>query len=87
MTYHVVLTARAEADLNRIYERLAQGSAKGAARWYESFWSAVERLKTHPLACALARESDQFQEELRHLLFGTRQGRTYRALFVVRGTW
>ncbi len=84
MTYKVVLTARAEADLDRIYERLSQGSTKGAARWYESFWKAVERLKTHPFSCVLAYEHDQFQEEVRHLLFGTRQGRTYRALFVVR---
>jgi plasmid stabilization system protein ParE len=85
MTYRVELTARAEADLDRIYERLSRGSAKGAARWYESFWNAVERFKTHPLSCVLAFEHDQFREELRHFLFGTRQGRTYRALFVVRG--
>jgi plasmid stabilization system protein ParE len=85
MTYHIVLAARAEADLDRIYERLSQGSTKGAARSYQSFWRAVERLKTHPFSCVLAYEHDQFQEELRHLLFGTRQGRTYRALLVVRG--
>jgi hypothetical protein len=84
MTYRVELTARAEADLDRIYERLSSASAKGAARWYESFWDGVERLKTHPFSCVLAFEHDQFQEELRHLLFGTTQGRTYRALFVVR---
>jgi hypothetical protein len=79
------MTARAEADPNRIYEKLAQGSTKGAARWYESFWASVERLKTHPSSCALAYEHDQFHEELRHLLFGTKRGRTYRALFVIRG--
>ena len=85
MSYNIVLTARAEADLDRIYERLSQGIAKGAARWYQSFWRAVERLKTHPFSFVLAFEHDQFEEELRHLLFGTRHGRTYRALFVVRG--
>ena len=85
MSYHVVLTSQAELDLNRIYERISRGSPKGAARWYQSFWSAIERLKKHPLSCALAFENDQFQEELRNLLFGTRRGRTYRALFVIRG--
>jgi plasmid stabilization system protein ParE len=84
MSYRVVLTARAEADLDRIYGRLAQGSPEGAARWYESFWSATERLKTQPFLCNLAHEHDRFQEEVRHLLFGTKRGRTYRALFVVR---
>lgn len=85
MTYKVVLTARAEAYLDRIYEQLAEGNPKGAARWYESFWKSVERLNGLPFACALAYEHERFPEEVRNLLFGTRQGRTYRALFVVRG--
>ena len=33
MSYRVEPTAQAEADLNRIYERLAELDPKGAARW------------------------------------------------------
>ena len=38
-----------------------------------------------PTACSVAAESKQFPEEVRCMLFGTTRGRTYRALFVVRG--
>lgn len=85
MTYRVQPTAQAEADIERIFAWLSQRSPEGAARWYESFWNAAERLKTMPHSCGLAPESDDFNDEVRHMLFGTRKGRTYRALFVVRG--
>jgi plasmid stabilization system protein ParE len=85
MTYRVELSARAEADMARIHGRLAERSPEGAARWYEAFWDAVARLQLNPFACGLAHESGRFDEELRHLLFGTRRGRIYRALFIVRG--
>src|SRR3954452_24515439 len=84
MTYRVQPTAQAEADINRIFAWLSGRSPEGARRWYESFWDAAERLKSSPRSFALASEDDQFDEELRHILFRTRRGRTYRALFVVR---
>ena len=85
MTYLVQPTAQAEADIDRIFAWLSERSPEGARRWYDSFWDAAERLKTAPLSCALAPEDDDFAEEVRHMLFGTKRGRTYRALFVVRG--
>ncbi len=85
MTYRVQPTAQAEADIDRIFAWLSERSPDGARRWYDSFWDAAERLKTMPLACALAPENDDFDDEVRLMLFGTRRGRTYRALFVVRG--
>lgn len=85
MTYRVEPTAQAEADIDRIFAWLSERSPEGARRWYESFWDSIERLRTMPLSCGLAPESDDFDEEVHLLLFGTRRGRTYRALFVVRG--
>jgi hypothetical protein len=38
-----------------------------------------------PLSCGLAFENPDFDEELRHLLFGNHPKRRYRALFTVRG--
>jgi plasmid stabilization system protein ParE len=84
MTYRVEPTAQAEADIDRIFAWLSERSPEGARRWYESFWDSAERLKTMPLSCGLAPESGDFAEEVRHMLFSTRRGRTYRALFVVR---
>jgi len=85
MNYRVELTAQAEVDINRIYAWLSQRSQEGATRWYESFWNSADRLKTFPLSCGLAPENDEFGEKLRHMLFGTKRGRTYRALFVISG--
>jgi plasmid stabilization system protein ParE len=85
MTYRVQPTAQAEADIDRIFAWLSGRSPEGARRWYESFCEAAERLESSPQSFALAPENDEFDEELRHILFRTRRGRTYRALFVIRG--
>jgi plasmid stabilization system protein ParE len=85
MTYHVQPTAQAEADIDRIFNWLFDRSPEGARRWYETFWDSAERLKSLPLSCGVAPESDDFPEEVRQMLFKTRRGRTYRALFVIRG--
>lgn len=84
MNYRIELSARSESDLGRIFQWLSERSPEGAARWYESFWDATERLKRFPLVCDIAAESHRFPEEVRCMLFGTKRGRTYRALFVVR---
>ena len=85
MTYRIETTAQAEADIERIYAWLSGRSVAGANRWYGSFSQAVERLNTNPLACALARENNDFAQEIRNLLFGTPRGRIYRALFIIEG--
>src|SRR4051812_20287185 len=85
MTCHVQPTAQAEADIDRIFAWLSERSPDGARRWYEAFLDAAERLTSSPESFALAPEDDEFDEDLRSVLFSTRKGRTYRALFVVRG--
>jgi plasmid stabilization system protein ParE len=85
MSFRIEPSAQAISDIERIFAWLLERSPDGAARWYESFWEATERLKQFPSSCALAAESHRFPEELRCMLFGTPRGRTYRALFVVRG--
>jgi plasmid stabilization system protein ParE len=84
MTYRIQPSAQAEADIDRIFNWLSQRSPDGAARWYESFWNATERLKKFPLSSSIAAESHRFPEEVCCMLFGTTKGRTYRALYVVR---
>ncbi len=42
-------------------------------------------LEKNPFLSRLAPETEELQEELRHVMFRTRAGRTYRALFVVVG--
>jgi plasmid stabilization system protein ParE len=85
MSYRIQPSAQAEADIDRIFTWLSGRSPEGAARWYESFWEGAKRLKEFPLSCAIAAEAKDFPEELRCMLFGTKKGRAYRALFAVRG--
>ena len=73
MSYRIQPSAQAEADIAHIFDWLSKRSPDGASRWYEAFWDATEQLKKHPLSCALAPEAEEFNEELRHMLFGTRR--------------
>jgi hypothetical protein len=43
--YRIQPSAQAETDINRIFNCLSERSPDGAARWYESFWDATERLQ------------------------------------------
>jgi hypothetical protein len=85
MSYRVELSVQAQEDLARLLESLRDGSPKAAGRLARNFWAATMRLETMPLSCGLARESDLFPEEVRHLLFWVNPRRKYRALFAIRG--
>lgn len=85
MSYRVELTEGAYADLDRLTISLAERSPASADRLSAQFYHALPRLESFPLACGIAHESRFSREELRHLLFEVRKGRSYRALFVVRG--
>lgn len=85
MNYRVEISGQAAVDLDRVLAALHERSPMAASRLARKFWRSLDRLRVFPLACGLAHESDAFPEEVRHLLFGLRSGRKYRALFVVRG--
>jgi plasmid stabilization system protein ParE len=85
MTYDVGLAARAERDAREIRDWIAERSTAGAQRWLDALDHAMARLAEDPLKFALASESDAFPMDLREILFKTRSGNTYRALFHVEG--
>src|SRR4051794_30674495 len=84
MSYQVELTEGAYADLDRLTTALAERWPEGSRRIIPRFYAALPRLESFPLSCGLAHESRFFPEEVRHLLFDIRKGRTYRALFTVQ---
>lgn len=53
--------------------------------WIEKWEQTLDRLCNRPLECGIAPESADYDIEIRHTLFKTRRGRTYRALFTVVG--
>jgi plasmid stabilization system protein ParE len=85
MSFRVVVLARARLDVGTIYDWIADRSAEGAQRWLDQFEKATATLATNPFLAPLAPESDRFDIEIRHILFRTRAGQTYRAVFTVEG--
>jgi plasmid stabilization system protein ParE len=85
MPYRVKVLARARQDLDEIVAFNAERSPEGAARMLARFEDVTARLETNPFVAPIASESEDLGEEVRHILFRTRAGRTYRAIFVVVG--
>ncbi|QDS97292.1 type II toxin-antitoxin system RelE/ParE family toxin [Adhaeretor mobilis] len=81
MTFSIELLPRAQGDFEVMFSYLWKRSPEGAESWRQAFELATKRLKTNPLSCGLAPENKHFVFELRQLLFKTRYGRTYRAVF------
>ena len=82
MSYRVVVTENAKANLRNYYLRAAQHAPVTAARWLNRFEAALASLASNPQRCAIAPEDDAADEEIRQFLFGRRSG-TYRALFTI----
>lgn len=85
MTYRIVVQPVAADDLRQLFLWIAQRSPEGADRWYRQWLKAVESLQRNPLVYGLAPESEYVDADIRQVLFRTRQGRTYRALFSIYG--
>ena len=83
MTFRVRLTAKAEADVDRVLRWFQEQQASAAGgRWFARLMAKIDTLETHPERCGLADESDELGVEIRELLFGKRHG-VYRILFKI----
>jgi toxin ParE1/3/4 len=78
MAYVVSLTARAERDLDEIYEHLHAAESAAARRWFEALRQTIFTLQEHPNRCAVTPES----KKVRHLLYG-HKSRIYRIIYLV----
>lgn len=86
MTYQVVLLPRADRDAQQIHDWIAQHSLDGAAHWFARLAESLASLEAAPERFALAPENDFVDQEIRQVIFKTRKGRRYRALFTIVGT-
>jgi plasmid stabilization system protein ParE len=86
MIYAVSLTRSANRDLEGCYAYIAKRSLRGAAAWTNAFQQQVlDALVIDPQSYEIAPESRDHPVEIRQKMFGTRQGKNYRALFTIRG--
>jgi plasmid stabilization system protein ParE len=83
VTYRVVFTAKARADVIEQFRYLADRSPAAAARWYAGIEKAVAKLGTQPERHPIAHdETERFGITLRQMLYGRRPG-VFRILFSV----
>jgi len=85
MTFDVVVLTRANLELTSIVNWIAERSTDGAIEWLDVFESAKHSLEKNPLAFGFALENEFVDLEIRQILFGTRRGSRYRAVYHVDG--
>ena len=69
-----------------IADWLAERSPRGVSHWLAAFDDALRRLEQTPGAYPSAPENEFVEGwEIRHVVFKTRAGRPYRALFTIVG--
>ncbi len=84
MSLPVVILPRAKADLQQALRWWSENrSAVQALRWYNGIHEAIAGLQDNPQRCALARENDRSDDELRELSFGLGSRPTHRIIFVI----
>jgi plasmid stabilization system protein ParE len=86
MCYRVNMLARARGDFDAIIGWIAERSPEGADRLAVRFEEALANLEENPFVAPVAPESKDLGERVRQIMFRTKAGRTFRALFVVVGT-
>ena len=80
MVCRIVVSDRAETDLEDAFIYLAERSPVAAARWYRHVRIAIESLSEMPARCPLAPETAKLGFNLRHLVIGQHPSR-YRIVF------
>jgi plasmid stabilization system protein ParE len=83
MSHRVVVTQRAERELDEATAWIAQHASETSRRWFWGFVEALHSLQDNPARCGLARENSLVTQKIRQLLYGRR--RTYRAIYTVHG--
>ena len=87
MTYRIELAKTTKADIRSQAQWLRENVSDAAAlTWLAGLYKAIDTLKTRPLRCPVAAESDKFPEEIRELLYGKRGKRKHkhRIIFTIR---
>ncbi len=86
MSFSVEISDQAHADVQIIYDYIAERAPAGARRWYEAYQAALDKLEANANRHPLAPESNYFPDEVRQLLFKTRRGHRYRILYSLFGS-
>ncbi|MFP5270085.1 type II toxin-antitoxin system RelE/ParE family toxin [Coleofasciculus sp.] len=84
MVFQIKLTRYAKEEIESAYLWLKDYNSAYADQWFRDLMDTIATLQEKPRRCALARENDDFSEEIRQLLYGKPKSR-YRIIFTVKG--
>ena len=82
MAYRVSLSAPAEADAYKAFERIREAASIHAEKWLAGLFAAILSLEDMPVRCPLIPEADELGFPAR-LLYGKGKG-VYRIIFHIR---
>jgi plasmid stabilization system protein ParE len=83
MKYRIDISSVAEAEADSAFLRLTQvTSTDRASQWQSGLLQAIESLALMPKRCPIAKENENFSQEIRQLLYG-RGHNLYRILFTI----
>jgi plasmid stabilization system protein ParE len=77
--FRVEVSPPAVEDAIGAWRFIADDSPAAADRWYHGLMQAIDSLDTHPRRCRRARESAEFDVEVRQLIYGS-----HRVLFSIQ---
>lgn len=78
--YEVQILDSAVDEIEAIVCYIAEDSVVNALRWFERTKRRIASLDSMPERCPIARESEDVEQEIRHLVIGD-----YRVLFAIKG--
>jgi len=86
MSFLVHELPKAQTDKRSIFEWIRERSPDGAAAWLNAYDRAVEQLADRADSYGEAHENPDLLLNVRQILFKTRRGRVYRALFLIENS-
>jgi plasmid stabilization system protein ParE len=84
MSFQVSLTDGASSDVRTILRWIEERSPAGALSWYRAWQKVLQSLHQQADKFGVAPESEDHPETIFQVVFKTRRGRPYRALFILR---
>lgn len=85
MPRHVLISARALADVDATITWMAQYSSQAAARWHAGLVEKIQELEERAESFPLAHEASVLKIELHELIFGKKR-RAFRILYTISGS-
>lgn len=83
MEFQVKVTRNAKLEIESAYLWLKNFNPAYADQWFRNLMNTIATLQAQPKRCALARENNDFPEEIRQLIYGKSRNK-YRIIFTIR---